>query len=141
MGNAVVKTQFFTFDQNNSGGSFSYDEGRGIGQYVIVEAIDRDHAVTRAEQVGLYFNGYGDCECCGDRWYKPWDKDGTETPQIYDQTPDEYLTSPYCSDWGMDKQVFVHYLSGQILAYGKGTGQVQVSAGSEGRVLEGEVVE
>ena len=31
---------------------------------------------------GGVFSGH-DCECCGNRWYEAWEKDGTETPSIY----------------------------------------------------------
>ena len=58
---------FFTFYQNNSGGVFD-----GPAHYVIVEASDAEEAATRAETVGVYFNGVEDgldCECCGDRWF------------------------------------------------------------------------
>lgn len=76
---------FFTFNQNNSFGSFDYDEERGIVDYVIVEADSVEDAVKRAEKVGLYFDGCEkgvDCPCCGDRWYAPWD-DGSENPEVY----------------------------------------------------------
>lgn len=79
-------TMFYTFSQNNSGGVFDYDPDRGICEYVIVEADSVKDAVRRAEDIGLYFNGVDeglDCECCGDRWYEPYNDDGTEFPEVY----------------------------------------------------------
>jgi len=62
---------FYEFMQNNSGGSFDIDEEKGITHHVVIEADDKDNAVFKAEQIGLYFDGVGygaDCYCCGDRW-------------------------------------------------------------------------
>ncbi|MFC4089327.1 hypothetical protein [Micromonospora sp. GCM10011541] len=120
MGQALVQTKYYTFSQNNSGGWFAYDFFAGIGQKVIVEAIDRDHAVARAKQIGLYFDGRGDCVgCCGYRWSEPWDEDGTAGPEIYGETIEEYLDGgwAYGPSGEGEKQVFVHLTTGQILAY------------------------
>lgn len=35
---------FYTFNQNNSGGSFDFDKARGITHYVIIEANSVEHA-------------------------------------------------------------------------------------------------
>lgn len=71
---------FYTYDQNNSGGSFT-----GPAQYVIVEAKNAKYAnFTAEEELGLYFDGDGDCHCCGNRWSEQWsDADGTIVPEIY----------------------------------------------------------
>ena len=70
---------FYTFSQNNSGGSFDIDHM--LAHFVIIEADTAEEANTIAESVGIYFNGCDegmDCDCCGDRWYSQWDdKDGT----------------------------------------------------------------
>ena len=55
---------FYVYRQNNSGGSF-----RPPAINVIVEAPSAAEADTIAEGLGLYFDGAGDCPCCGDRWY------------------------------------------------------------------------
>ncbi len=53
---------FYTFRQNNNGGQW-------VGPIVVcVEADGHDAAVAKAEGVGLYFDGEGDCPCCGERW-------------------------------------------------------------------------
>ncbi len=77
---------FFTFRQNNSGGSF---EGF---VYVCIEAADADEANEAAAEYGIYFNGVDkglDCPCCGDRWTCAWDSDGTAVPMIYGRPADE----------------------------------------------------
>ena len=64
--------KFFMYNQNNSGGSFDFDEDTGITHYVIVEAESGREADAKFEGIGGYFDGCengGDCPCCGDRWY------------------------------------------------------------------------
>lgn len=76
---------FYKFRQNNSGGTFIFDDKRGLSVNVWVEADDLTDACNRAEKLGVYFNGVYtgyDCECCGDRWYKPCD-DGQESAPTY----------------------------------------------------------
>jgi len=110
-----MKTQFYTFNQNNSGGSFDYSEHSGITHYVIIEAQDLEHAVKRAEDIGLYFHGVvsgQDCECCGDRWYEPWSDEGTDEPRVYDKHPSEYERSRFFKK--EEKEIAVHYLDGRI---------------------------
>ena len=71
--------KFFTYRQNNTGGSFS-----GPALYVIVEAINASDADVRAEMNGVYFNGCdsgSDCECCGDRWYTTYGE-GDAVPTV-----------------------------------------------------------
>lgn len=70
---------FYQFRQNNSYGRFVFDKERGISTEVWVEADDLVEATARAEAIGLYFDGAGDCPCCGDRWYLPWDAEGSGT--------------------------------------------------------------
>ncbi|WP_339273797.1 hypothetical protein MKY59_21630 [Paenibacillus sp. FSL W8-0426] len=100
---------FYTFSQNNSGGSFKRDDH--VCEYVIVEADSAKDANTKAEEVGIYFNGCDDgtdCSCCGDRWYEQWnDSDGTELPSIYG-TPVTELTAGF-----FRKQAYVYYKDGR----------------------------
>ncbi|WP_326827403.1 DUF7296 family protein [Streptomyces sp. NBC_01751] len=105
---------FFTFSQNNSGGGFTYDWVRGISHYVIVEADDRKQAIDKAEEIGLYFDGEGDCSCCGNRWSWPWRDDGHDEPMIYGEPAAKYLDTPYAVKWIEGAEVFVHYADGRI---------------------------
>ncbi len=118
---------FFTYVQNNSYGSFDYDEDAGIAPYVIMEAEDAGWSDVKAKRVGLYFDGCADgvdCECCGDRWYPAdafWKGDESdEVPSIY-QTPvsENYVQAPKApSVHGIRAEhkyeVFVHYNDGRI---------------------------
>ncbi len=77
---------FYEFDQNNSGGRWVSDPMRGIGPKVIIEAASAEEANAKAEDIGLYFDGEGDCPCCGDRWCEQWyDDKGTDEPMVYDR--------------------------------------------------------
>jgi hypothetical protein len=110
-----VKGKFYTFDQNNSGGSFEYNERSGITHYVIIEAHDLKHAMSRAEDIGIYFHGVAsgqDCECWGNRWYEPWDDKGTEEPQVYDEHPSKKEPSGFFKKG--QKEIAIHYLDGHI---------------------------
>lgn len=82
-----MKTKWWSYSQNNSGGSFHHDADAGIGTHVFIEAVDVVHANARAENIGLYFNGCDtgqDCSCCGDRWYRAYRDEGTDAPESYE---------------------------------------------------------
>jgi hypothetical protein len=72
---------FFTYTQNNSFGKF-------VGfKAVVVEADSAAEADKIAENSGeVYFDGVSkeiDCECCGDRWWRQFSDEGTETPEVF----------------------------------------------------------
>lgn len=97
--------RFFEYSQNNSGGSFDIDDERGIGPRVWVEAANSDHADSRAESLGIYFNGCDegmDCKCCGDRWRPAWG-DGDESVDV----------DPVW-DFGWHDTVYLHRMDGTI---------------------------
>lgn len=77
--------KWFTFRQNNSGGSF--DRNENVSEHVCIQAPSASEANDIAENLGIYFNGVEDgmdCECCGDRWYPAWDRlDTADAPLIY----------------------------------------------------------
>lgn len=105
---------FYTFSQNNSGGSFDFDEQAGIAHYVIIEAASKDEAINRATQIGLYFDGTDtgeDCPCCGDRWSRYCDENAE--PMIYDTPADQH------EDWWMDVPAFIHYEDGRLTPAGR----------------------
>lgn len=114
---------FYTFNQNNSGGSFQVDEFMGISNYVIVEATSVDHANEIAESIGLYFEGcYSgmDCPCCGDRWYPVASYDEDQVPSIYgnEVRPGEAMPNRQFSiKWVDGPEGYIHYLDGRILAF------------------------
>lgn len=67
--------KYYHYRQNNSGGSFTEP---AINVYI--EANTSEEANAIAIQNGLYFGGYGDCECCGDRWYNASERDAEDNP-------------------------------------------------------------
>lgn len=93
---------FYTYDQNNSGGSF-----HDPAEYVIIEASSADDANRRAEEKGLYFDGAGDCSCCGNRWSAQYgDNDGTKQPEIYGKPVSEATSY-------REKNVVIFYADGR----------------------------
>ena len=92
-------TKFYTYRQNNSGGSWT-----GPAKYVIVEATSALDADKRAQTKGLYFDGSGDCSCCGTRWSEAYEGEGESEPKIYDSPAREYTTE-YAS-FGDDVVIF-----------------------------------
>lgn len=118
---------FYQFRQNNSGGSFTYDENNGISVNVIIEANSVDEANMKAESIGLYFDGCDsglDCECCGDRWYEQWhNEEGDLVPSVYD-SPVNLSTMelddeepPYLMKWMEGYEGFIHYSNGKMVGF------------------------
>lgn len=103
-------SKFYTYHQNNSGGSFVVNEKSSL--YVIVEAYSAEDADFRAEAcAGLYFDGDGDCSCCGNRWYEG--SLGVDTPSIHETPVNDYR--PY-TDWNNTSypDVYIYYLDGTV---------------------------
>lgn len=118
---------FYDFRQNNSGGSFAYDEAAGISHIVIVEADSVAEANARAQRIGLYFDGCEsgyDCDCCGDRWYEKYrDDEGDPVPSEYGAPIDFDAPYPPASQrfgikWMDGYEGFVHYKDGTVKGYG-----------------------
>ena len=108
---------FYTYHQNNSGGSWDVDKAAGIGSYVIVEAASAAKADGIAKAIGLYFDSVEndvDCDCCGDRWYEQWGE-GSEIPQIHGE---DVSGGTYLNEWwAYDKKelpAFIHYADGTV---------------------------
>lgn len=60
---------FYEFDQNNSGGHFVTNDT--LCHRLFIEADSANEAISKAEELGCYWNGVDDgldCPCCGDRW-------------------------------------------------------------------------
>lgn len=77
--------KFYEFTQNNSGGNFITDDD--VCHRLLIEAGDVDEATEKALELGVYFDGVEsgiDCDCCGDRWRRPWSEDPLEFPMEYE---------------------------------------------------------
>jgi hypothetical protein len=119
---------FYTYRQNNSGGGFVSDADRGISIAVIIEARSAELANAMAQIIGLYFDGSGDCPCCGDRWYEASSSCGTEDPQVYGVAPEYDLKAakenakidPWSDRmWvhGDEPVGYIHYLDGRVVEF------------------------
>ena len=103
---------FYTYSQNNSGGSF-------IGpHHVIVEADSARQANSIAQDHDVYFDGveFGvDCECCGDRWIRiEKDSEGKQSPMIWGNTDIQQTLNV---SWIRDSSAIVVYLDGSVDYY------------------------
>lgn len=107
---------FYHYSQNNSGGGFVYDKDRGISHHVVIEAASAEEADMLAESIGLYFDGDGDCPCCGDRWSNAYGE-GDPVPSVYSE-PLTDAWRPSYGKWIKGPECYVHYLSGAIMAFG-----------------------
>lgn len=112
---------FFEYSQNNSGGGFDTDHDGGLSHYVIIEADSAEEANRKAGDIGLYFDGEGDCPCCGNRWYPAWDgSDGDVVPSHYG-TPiqDVAFGEGPNRKWIKDgPEAYVHFKDGKVQGYG-----------------------
>ncbi len=108
MSKREIKTKFYTFNQNNSGGYFVEDDNAGVCEYVIVEAISAIDAYNRLCKIGESVNGFHSfCSCCGERWSDYInDSDGKDRPEIYGEPVESYEKNWYRS------RAFVHYIDG-----------------------------
>lgn len=107
---------FYSFRQNNSGGSWHGS------QEIIVEATSAAQANDLASRFGIYFDGCDsgrDCSCCGDRWHETSDRDGTAVPSHYSMplvgTAEDIVRSNPDSFTFLfeEKTIEVHYLDGR----------------------------
>lgn len=133
----MINLKWFTYDQNNSGGVFDFDAGRGISAKVIVQARDAREANYRAQRIGLYFDGSGDCSCCGDRWSEQYGE-GFETPMIHRGVDIEaWLAGDWFMKWmAPDRpEVYVHAYDDTFVGYVYGTPGVDLRL-HENRELE-----
>lgn len=104
--------KFFTFIQNNSGGVFLNNES--VAEHVIIEAENYEEANSKAEEIGIYFDGCRkniDCNCCGDRWDEADEDDGYEKPSIYGVYYKDYKSSFF------NKGCIVYYANGKSERY------------------------
>lgn len=105
----MVETKYYTFNQNNSGGRFKEDDN--VAGCVIIEALNAANANSRAEEIGIYFDGDGDCSCCGNRWYSVNEKDGEDEPMIYDKSPFNFFNDK--NSWKpLFNKCIIYYLDG-----------------------------
>lgn len=102
---------FFEYSQNNSGGVFHTDDK--LCARVIIEASSCDEADDKLIALGGYFDGAGDCPCCGNRWDSG---DELKFPMGDLNTVEEYVQR-VIKDYGgwttPDARIF--YVDGRVL--------------------------
>lgn len=106
----LIKTKFYQFNQNNSGGYFITDEENGISEVVIIESDTAKRAYEKLQEIGEKVDSFNDyCECCGERWSN-WldDEEGDEIPSYYGNPISQARKGIF------DKNIFVHYLDGKF---------------------------
>lgn len=97
------KTKFFELIQNNSGGYFVTDDKNGICEIVIIEAYNISEAWEKLCAIGEQVDGFWDfCNCCGERWYKPFD--GGQVEPTFFGTPLSKIKKDF-----FRKRAYVHY--------------------------------
>lgn len=71
---------YYTYQQNNSGGSFI-----SPAITVVVKASTPAEADAKAIEAGVYFDPFFeiDCDCCGERWYSASESDASDVvPEV-----------------------------------------------------------
>lgn len=74
----ATTTKWYEFNQSNPGGWFDPNMPLNI----VIEAPDPDTANAKAVELGVYFDGVQsgtDCSCCGNRWRRVSEYDGSDT--------------------------------------------------------------
>jgi len=106
---------FYRYSQNNSGGSFIFDEDAGITHHVVIEADSARVADEIAEEIGIYFDGcqsMRDCPCCGDRWYSAYSS-GDKVPMVYGEILGVKSNRKWPSRWMQEGyETVVHFKNG-----------------------------
>jgi len=113
---------FYHYSQNNSGGSFIFNEDSGITNHVVIEADSASEANKMAEEIGIYFNGCDsglDCECCGDRWDSVYGE-GDKVPMVYNKILGEKFVDKWPNRAWMPEgyETVVHFKDGTKKWYG-----------------------
>jgi hypothetical protein len=104
--------KFYLYDQNNSGGSFVYDDN--FGENVLIEARSSGEANQKMQDMGCW--EHGSCSCCGDRWSSIYDGDeynvfATAEEVIARSAPDP--DAKYSFEQ-RGRQLVIHYLDGRV---------------------------
>lgn len=103
---------FYTYIQNKTGGVYSHNEN--LAKNVIIEAEDAYTANTFAKELGIYFDGDGDCTCCGKRWTE---FNITDAGTYYPEIDSEEITYTYKPEFPEENilTVIVYFQDGRVL--------------------------
>jgi hypothetical protein len=103
---------YFSFYQMSSCEGILSDKNIG-GYSTVIQAYDKEEAIKKAKQFGLYFNGVSsgrDCEFCGCRFGNP-----IEHKNIYDLLNDEAHSIILLKEQYHDSSlsIIIHHLNGR----------------------------
>jgi hypothetical protein len=100
----VQRLLWFTFGQNNSGGSFVVDDN--VCEVVCIQAVCAADAVAKAE---TFCDNSDSCECCGDRWsFYVEDSDGCAVPSVWGEPIETTAPTRF------RRKAKLHYIDGMI---------------------------
>lgn len=103
---------FYKFQQNNTFGRWQIVEGV-LGYAVYVQAYTAASANEIAQELGIYFDGCDnnrDCSCCGDRWSRADEGEGSEVPLMYGKPLEKQRNL-------FDLPIYVHYRDGRVVEF------------------------
>ena len=122
--------KWFEFRQNNSGGVFVADKNLSV--HVYIEATTPAAANQRAQELGIYFDGFGDCPCCGNRWCEVWEGDEGESFEelgFYAWKQQKIFPWGLTETYDKDAGAVFHFADGRVM-YGV---EVEPEGDPEGR--------
>lgn len=99
--------KWYEFSQNNSGGEFVVDSL--VCHRVYVQAYSAAEANEKAEGLGIYFHGLGDCECCGRRWHEVGEYDAVKDIEKLKETWGKSKFKPVDTSGWKDIKDYVQY--------------------------------
>ena len=96
----TLDTRFYMYQQNNHDGRYIIDEV--VTKYVIIEALDANHANLIAANKGIYFNEVG-------RWFSTNDDDAKDFIDFDNMDiPRDFDDQPFCIIYEIDGTVTKH---------------------------------
>lgn len=101
------KRKFYVFNQRVTQEEVIIDDERGIGNIVLIEANDRNHAIERAKEIGLDFSDMAH------HWHRWSDRDD----EVWFIRWDDVIQS--LRIWSKERHLiaFAHHLNGKIEKY------------------------
>lgn len=102
--------KWYSYSQNNSGGSFI--ENENICEWMLIEANTADEANQIMTDIVDSNDAWDYCPCCGERWDINMDEsDGHDVPSIWEEPISEVLADSFRS------RAILYYLDGKKEEY------------------------
>lgn len=109
-----IETNYYIYDQNNSGSEYLLNDRDGIGHVIAIEARDYEDANNRLDDITSSYSEY--CHCCGERWSK-FDNEPKKNNSKFDNLDDVkiYLKIYFKYTRQEDPKAFLHDYHNSIL--------------------------